>query len=109
MNKEGDALAADDVAQVVVPPPKTLSVLLVTDGNYFLESWSRSQQQLEKPRRRCRRRRTRRTSPTEYDVHHLRPLHAARRCRRPATSSTSAPCPDGLKREGRAATPTAPR
>ncbi len=37
MNKDGDALAADDSALVVVPPPKTLSVLLVTDGNYFLE------------------------------------------------------------------------
>jgi uncharacterized protein YegL len=32
-----DALASDDVASVVVPPPKALSVLLVTDGNYFLE------------------------------------------------------------------------
>ena len=37
-NKDKDVLAADDVAQVVVPPPKQLSVLLVTDGsNYFLE------------------------------------------------------------------------
>jgi uncharacterized protein YegL len=35
--KEGDHLAADDVAQVVVPPPKALSVLLVTDSNFFLE------------------------------------------------------------------------
>lgn len=32
-----DALAADDVAQVVVPPPKVLRVALVTEGNYFLE------------------------------------------------------------------------
>lgn len=32
-----DALACDDAASVVVPPPKALSVLLVTDGNYFLE------------------------------------------------------------------------
>jgi hypothetical protein len=30
-------LGADDAAQVVLPPPKMLSVLLVTDGNYFLE------------------------------------------------------------------------
>ena len=30
-------LAADDVAQVIVPPPKSLAVLLVTEGNYFLE------------------------------------------------------------------------
>ncbi len=37
MNKDGDQLAADDVAQVVVPPPKQLSVLLVTEGNWFLE------------------------------------------------------------------------
>ncbi len=37
MNKTGDALGADDVAQVVVPPPKSLSVLLVTKGNYFLQ------------------------------------------------------------------------
>ncbi|HZZ43219.1 MAG TPA: VWA domain-containing protein [Tepidisphaeraceae bacterium] len=37
MRKEGDALAADDVATVVVPPPKNLRVLLVTDGDYFLE------------------------------------------------------------------------
>lgn len=34
---EGDALAADDVAQVVVPAPKRLAVTLVTSGNYFLE------------------------------------------------------------------------
>jgi hypothetical protein len=32
-----DALACDDAAAVVVPPPKALSVLLVTDGNYFLQ------------------------------------------------------------------------
>lgn len=37
MHKEGDLLTADDAAQVVVPPPKTLSVCLVTEGNYFLE------------------------------------------------------------------------
>jgi hypothetical protein len=37
-NKDNDVLAADDAAQVVVPPPKQLSVALVTDGgNYFLE------------------------------------------------------------------------
>ena len=36
-NKDGDVLAVDDVASVVVPPPKPLSVALVTDGNYFLE------------------------------------------------------------------------
>jgi hypothetical protein len=43
MDKEGDVLAADDVAAVVVPPPKNLSVLLVTDGNYFLERALKSQ------------------------------------------------------------------
>ncbi|HET6248050.1 MAG TPA: VWA domain-containing protein [Tepidisphaeraceae bacterium] len=37
LNKDGDALAVDDSAQLVVPPPKSLAVLLVTDGNYFLE------------------------------------------------------------------------
>ena len=36
-NKDGDVLAADDVASIVVPPPKPLAVGLVTDGNYFLE------------------------------------------------------------------------
>jgi hypothetical protein len=42
-NKENDVLPADDAARVVVPPPKTLSVLLVTDGNYFLEKAVQSQ------------------------------------------------------------------
>ncbi len=37
MNKEGDALPADDKALIVLPPPKPLSVLLVTDGNPFVE------------------------------------------------------------------------
>jgi len=37
LHKDGDTLAADDVAQVVVPPPKPLRALLVTDGNWFLE------------------------------------------------------------------------
>ncbi|HSU67870.1 MAG TPA: hypothetical protein VLJ39_13420, partial [Tepidisphaeraceae bacterium] len=37
MHQKGDVLAADDSAQVIVPPPKQLAVLLVTDGNYFLE------------------------------------------------------------------------
>jgi hypothetical protein len=37
MNKEKDAILADDAASVVVPPPKNLSVLLVTEGNFFLE------------------------------------------------------------------------
>src|SRR5262245_74147 len=37
MHKKGDALAADDAATVVVPPPKQLAVLLVSEGNYYLE------------------------------------------------------------------------
>ncbi|MEO6435772.1 MAG: BatA and WFA domain-containing protein [Tepidisphaeraceae bacterium] len=37
MNKEKDAMLADDAASVVVPPPKNLSVLLVSEGNFFLE------------------------------------------------------------------------
>jgi hypothetical protein len=48
MSKEGDVLTADDVAQVVVPPPKTMSVLVVTDGNYFLERAVRAMS-VEKP------------------------------------------------------------
>jgi hypothetical protein len=36
LNKD-DALAADDTASVVVPPAKSLKVVLVSDGNYFLE------------------------------------------------------------------------
>ena len=40
-NKDGDLLAADDVARVVVPPPKALSVLLVTDGELFLRAADR--------------------------------------------------------------------
>lgn len=35
--RTGDMLPADDVAQVVVPPPKPLRACLVTEGNYFLE------------------------------------------------------------------------
>jgi len=37
LHREGDVLAADDSAEVIVPPPKQLDVLLVTDNNYFLE------------------------------------------------------------------------
>ncbi|MGD0140017.1 MAG: VWA domain-containing protein [Tepidisphaeraceae bacterium] len=43
MNRDNDHLSADDFATVVVPPPKILSVLLVTDGNWFLEQGLRSQ------------------------------------------------------------------
>jgi hypothetical protein len=43
MDTEGDCLAADDSAVVVVPPPKILSVLLVTDGNVYLDQGLRSQ------------------------------------------------------------------
>jgi hypothetical protein len=34
---ENDILPTDDVASVVVPPPKPLAAALVTEGNYFLE------------------------------------------------------------------------
>lgn len=37
LNKQGDVLSADDAAEVIVPPPKSLAVLLVTPGNYYLE------------------------------------------------------------------------
>jgi len=37
MQKKGDALSADDAAWIVVPPPEPLRVMLVTEGNYFLE------------------------------------------------------------------------
>ncbi len=37
MHKKDDVLGADDSATVVVPPPKQLAVLLVSEGNYFLE------------------------------------------------------------------------
>ncbi|HEX8916566.1 MAG TPA: VWA domain-containing protein, partial [Humisphaera sp.] len=33
MLKQGDVLASDDVATIVVPPPKAMSVLVVTDGD----------------------------------------------------------------------------
>jgi hypothetical protein len=36
-NTDGDALKADNEAYIVVPPAKSLSVALVTDGNVFLE------------------------------------------------------------------------
>ena len=37
LHTKDDVLSSDDSAQVIVPPPKQLAVLLVTDGNYFLE------------------------------------------------------------------------
>lgn len=36
-NTKNDAMPADDMAQIVLPPPKPLSVLVVSEGNYFLE------------------------------------------------------------------------
>jgi hypothetical protein len=36
-SKEGDMLRADDAAQIVVPPPKALAALIVTEGNYYLQ------------------------------------------------------------------------
>jgi hypothetical protein len=43
MNTDNDCLSSDDAAVVVVPPPKILAVLLVTDGNFFLERGLESQ------------------------------------------------------------------
>lgn len=37
LRTKDDVLPVDNFAQVVVPPPKELSLLLVTDGNYFLQ------------------------------------------------------------------------
>jgi von Willebrand factor type A domain/Aerotolerance regulator N-terminal len=37
LNAEGDAMTSDDVARVVVPPPKRLAVAMVGEGNFFLE------------------------------------------------------------------------
>lgn len=39
---DGDVLASDDVAQIVVPPPKPLRLLLVTAGNAFVERMAQS-------------------------------------------------------------------
>lgn len=36
-NAKDDALAADNTAWVVVPPAKQLAVLVVTDGNYYID------------------------------------------------------------------------
>src|SRR5690606_16759889 len=44
-----DALSADDMAWVVVPPPEPLRVMLVTEGNYYLEKLLDTQP-LEEPR-----------------------------------------------------------
>ncbi|MGA3067894.1 MAG: VWA domain-containing protein, partial [Tepidisphaeraceae bacterium] len=43
LNTENDCLSSDDSAIVVVPPPRILAVLLVTDGNFFLERGLESQ------------------------------------------------------------------
>ena len=65
-NKDRDALASDDVAYVVVPPPKTLAVALVTDGNYFLERML-SSLRLQKPAT-LSPAEWERARPEEYDV-----------------------------------------
>lgn len=47
---DGDALRADDTAQVIVPPPRNLTVMIVSDGNYFLEKAIRAQTQIKEPK-----------------------------------------------------------
>ena len=47
-NKQNDLIAVDDAAQVIVPPPRSLAVGLVTDGNWYLEK-AISALGLEKP------------------------------------------------------------
>jgi uncharacterized membrane protein len=42
----GDDLAADDVAYAVIPPPRGISVLLVSPGNLFLEKALRTDPQV---------------------------------------------------------------
>lgn len=50
MNKKADALPLDDFAQVIVPPPKSLTALLVTDGSQgqFLTAAAKAQAQFVK-------------------------------------------------------------
>ncbi len=43
----GDALALDDEAYAVIPPPQPLRVLLVTRGNWFLESLFKADEGIE--------------------------------------------------------------
>ncbi len=51
MNKNDDMLAADDAAEVVVPPAKSLSVLLVTSDNYYLERAIMESMNLKDPKK----------------------------------------------------------
>lgn len=61
-----DALAADDSAWIVVPPPAPLRALLVTEGNYFLRNLLEVLP-LEEPRI-ITPREYERTVPTEFNV-----------------------------------------
>ena len=46
-DKSADAFPLDDVAYAVVPPPRPARVLLVTTGNWFLESLLRADDQIQ--------------------------------------------------------------
>jgi hypothetical protein len=46
-NKADDALALDDDAYAVIPPPQPLRVLLITKGNWFLEGMLKADDQLQ--------------------------------------------------------------
>lgn len=37
-NRTQDVLPADDIAQIVLPPPRLLDVLCVTDGNWYMQN-----------------------------------------------------------------------
>jgi hypothetical protein len=105
-NKKTDVLAVDDVAQVVVPPPKALSVLLVTDGNLFVQ---RAVQALNvKTKDVTQPADYEAKKPTTYDViifDNYKPTF----CRTPGTSSGSTRSRTGSRRRSRPTRRPVPR